>query len=123
MLLDDLYSVNIVATEKKDDIQAKVDINPSHNIFKGHFPDRPVMPGVCLTNMLTDTISVREQKDYYLASADYIKFINVVLPDQVQSVNIQLKITSSEATKIWAEGSILSGTTTYLKFKGCFHTK
>ena len=53
MLVEGLYSELSKSTaDASVDVQIKIDNN--HQIFKGHFPDNPVMPGVCLLQIMKE---------------------------------------------------------------------
>lgn len=120
MLLDDLYSINIPEKLENNTLIAKIDLNKEHAIFEGHFPGQPVLPGVCLTNAITDVVSIFFNQQYYLSSADFIKFINLVIPDQTPSVNTELKILSQETDSIKIEAHVFYENTSFLKLKGNF---
>jgi 3-hydroxyacyl-[acyl-carrier-protein] dehydratase len=42
LFLSKLYTI----VEKGDDF-VKIELNPTHAIFSGHFPNNPILPGVC----------------------------------------------------------------------------
>lgn len=114
MLLGTLYTINSLESKENNTVLAKIEINKDHEIFEGHFPNHPVMPGVCLTNIITDTLSSFLTTDYYLFTADFIKFIQLVLPEKTNTVLATLKILSQEEDIIKAEATISDENTTYL---------
>lgn len=120
MLLDDLYRINIPEKRENNTFHTKIDLNKEHSIFLGHFPGQPVLPGVCLTNAITDIVSISLNRKYYLSSADFIKFINLVVPEQTPSVNAELKILSEENNTVRAEAHVFFENTSFLKLKGNF---
>ncbi len=120
MLVNQLYTIIDILDLGNDTLLAKITLNKEHIVFKGHFPGHPVLPGVCLTNMITDVISHSQHKKYYLKSADFIKFITLVQPEL--TTNLSIKISKGEETQesIKAEAVIFIENTTFLKFKGLF---
>jgi 3-hydroxymyristoyl/3-hydroxydecanoyl-(acyl carrier protein) dehydratase len=74
-------------------IIAERKIDPDEFYFKGHFPQKPIMPGVLITDALAQTsgllwgLSKKKQPDkysedpelFYLAAAD-MKFVSPALP-------------------------------------------
>ena len=82
--------VDVVPNESAVGIK-NVSINEPH--FQGHFPQRPVMPGVLIIEamaqvggmLLLGTIEDPEQKVVYFMSLDNVKFRRPVLPgDQLR---------------------------------------
>jgi len=120
MLLNKLYIINALKSSEKDTVIADLTINDQDEIFNGHFPGRPVMPGVCLINMLTDVVSLSENKKYMLKSADYVKFIAVLQPAVNAKVNVRIRKTLEAEDILKAEASVFFENTVFLKFKGCF---
>ena len=53
MLRNDLYTTDLV-TENNSVLQVSVKLNAHHPIFKGHFPGQPVLPGVCMLEMIQE---------------------------------------------------------------------
>ena len=52
MLLKDFYKILSVESIGGSQHIATVLINENHVIFKGHFPDNPIMPGVCMMQII-----------------------------------------------------------------------
>ena len=54
MLLNNFYTIKSI--DKKDDQNYTVVlfINENHEVFKGHFPGNPIMPGVCMMQIIKE---------------------------------------------------------------------
>lgn len=80
MLLQNFYAVESIESDK-DAFSATVTIQKEHPIFKGHFPDFPVTPGVAMLQILKELTEEHLQKDLFLQTASTIKFLAVVNPN------------------------------------------
>lgn len=81
MILKDFYEV--LDTSHKDGFQyTSLKINKDHEIYKGHFPDRPVTPGVVLMQLFKEEAGRVFNKRLELARADNVKFTSVFDPNQ-----------------------------------------
>ena len=56
MLLDNFYT--ILSSEQPDETSGTVllELNPDHAIYQGHFPAHPVVPGVCLLQLIKESV-------------------------------------------------------------------
>jgi len=80
MLIEGLYKV--IQVDKTDEgILAKVHLNKDHEIFKGHFPGNPVMPGVCMIQMIKELTEDALGKDLFLTVSSNIKFMAIINPE------------------------------------------
>lgn len=52
MLLNDFFKITDIKNADKYTIS--IEMNPKHDIYKGHFPGNPITPGVCLTQMVKE---------------------------------------------------------------------
>ena len=117
MLQDDFYAVSNLA-QAENIVTAQLSLNGNHKIFEGHFPGQPVVPGVCMLQMVTETARNATGKKLHLLKADNMKFLTVIDPRQTQSVNFELKYTVDEAGQVHALASIFNAEIVYFKFKG-----
>ena len=62
MLLKDFYTLAELDKSDTENLKAIIDLNKDHEVYKGHFPGNPVVPGVCLTQL------IKEVMETYLAS-------------------------------------------------------
>jgi len=53
MLIKNLYKIESFHY-KNQQLKAEIFINKEHEIFKGHFPNNPVMPGVCMIQIIKE---------------------------------------------------------------------
>lgn len=79
MLKDSLYSIENIY-EENSTINAQVALDADHEIFKGHFPGQPVLPGACMLQMTKELVEVFFEKKLQLKKADDIRFSSMVVP-------------------------------------------
>ncbi|ARC88850.1 3-hydroxyacyl-ACP dehydratase FabZ [Rhodovulum sp. MB263] len=85
-----------------------VSINEPH--FKGHFPSKPIMPGVLIVEAMGQTGGVLVGKSVDLADDDLLvyfmgmdkcKFRRMVVPGDVLELHVTVKRGGSKKVKIW----------------------
>lgn len=78
-LKNDFFSV--IKMESEDaGLNAEVVINEAHPILGGHFPGKPVVPGVCMVQMVKELLEERLGSKYSLVRADHLKFLTLIDP-------------------------------------------
>ena len=91
MLIEGLYKVT--ATENTaEGILAKVHLNEDHAIFKGHFPGNPVMPGVCMIQIIKELTEETTGKNLFLAVSSNIKFMAIINPEKNPDLQLSIDI-------------------------------
>ena len=80
MLLDDFYTILKVATTEEQALEVTVDIHKDHAIFKGHFPNYPVTPGVAMLQIIKNCLESHVKYSLPLQSSSTIKFLSLVNP-------------------------------------------
>jgi len=81
MFIDTLFSItqeSITETHGEFDIQ----LHAQHPIYKGHFPNDPITPGVCLVQIVTDLFAHLTGKPCYLTEGKNIKFLQIIKPQE-----------------------------------------
>lgn len=69
----------------------EVTLNQNSSVYKGHFPNQPVAPGVLLMKTVTDCLEMIYKKKLNLKSSRNLKFLVPVTPDRIDSYTIELK--------------------------------
>jgi len=118
LLLDHFYKIDTLESTDGG-LTAQVTFDAAHPIFQGHFPDMPVVPGVCETQMVGEVLSKALGTDLVLKTAATIKFLSVVDPIKTPKINMILTYTKTENTYAvsaqykWEE-------TVFFKLKGTY---
>ncbi len=90
MLLNDFYiTTDVSGTDNS--LTCSLAFNSAHDIFKGHFPDNPVVPGVCMMEIVKELLQQQVQKTLILRSTGNVKFLRLLTPDSQPTVNISWK--------------------------------
>ena len=120
ILLNDFY--NIESTYKTDDSTTHtiIKLNPNHSIFKGHFEQMPVVPGVCQTQIIKEVLQNEIGINLMMTKGDNIKFTGMIIPTQHPSFTMELKYKKGEENNYLVEASLFFENTTFTKFKGTF---
>lgn len=92
MLLKDFYSVLNSSEEEGKNI-TQIRINNAHAIYKGHFPGRPVTPGVILMNLFKEEAERRCACKLQFIKGNNVKFMAVVDPNTEPILDLETEIT------------------------------
>ena len=121
MLLEDFYTIQEIAPSDKENIKVSIELNKNHEIYKGHFPGNPVVPGVCLTQLIKELVENIEAREVRLVYAANIKFMAVVNPAINNILQIDLKIKHDDEQNIIKVNSVTYyKDKVFYKFKGNF---
>ncbi len=71
-----------VATDASGAVSARVGFPATFEGFRGHFPDHPVLPGVCLVSAAVHVWARGRTQRYGVREIRSAKFISAVLPGQ-----------------------------------------
>lgn len=95
MLIEGLYT--IVDFQQRDQtVHAAVKLNKSHEVFQGHFPGNPIMPGVCMIQMIKELTEKATGKELFLAVASNVKFMAIINPEKNDIIQLVLNILEVE---------------------------
>lgn len=74
-------------------LRAGICIDPSHQIFEGHFPGQPVVPGVCMVQIVKELLEQHMGKRLLFKKGHQLKFLQLLVPvaDDTIEVNITWK--------------------------------
>lgn len=96
MVLQDFYSV-VSSLHSEGIYTTTLKINKSHQLYQGHFPGRPVTPGVMLMQLFKEEAERVSGKDLQLEKANNVKFTAVVDPNCDQEVVLKYTIEETGA--------------------------
>ena len=117
MLKDNFYTISNIE-HQQDHISAEIKLNSGHEIFKGHFPGMPVVPGVCQLEIIKEILCYKREGNYLMDTAKSCKFLNMINPLEVSSLNCEIDLTRSNEKKMTFSASISDSNRTYFKIKG-----
>lgn len=100
--------------------RAMLEINPAHVIFEGHFPGQPVVPGVCMMQMVKEITEAVLGRDTRLVKADQLKFLALLIPAESRQLRMELKLSTRENGETGVDAQLLNESTLFFKFKGSF---
>ncbi|HEX8022623.1 hypothetical protein [Mucilaginibacter sp.] len=118
MLKDTFFSFTTPETDGSL-LKTTITLNSAHDIFKGHFPGNPVVPGVCMMQMIKEVLEDHLDKKLQLIKADNIKFLSFMDPNQHEQVGLEVKISMIEG-HVKADAQLVNEGIVFLKFKGVF---
>lgn len=95
MLIEGLYTVQNLEKDEQN-VNAKVKIHKEHEVFKGHFPDSPVMPGVCMIQMIKELTEQTLNQKLFLNKASNVKFMAIINPEVNALIDLSLTISEED---------------------------
>jgi len=119
VLLNDLYHfTNISSGAQPGDYLIEVSLNAGHKIFGGHFPEVPVMPGVCIMQMIADAASAVTAKPLQIKEGTDMKFTAIINPQEGTNLLINLHVNLLDSGAFKTDATITFNGQVSFKFKG-----
>ncbi len=118
MLLKNLYKTAYFVY-KDNKVNAEIVVNQDHEIFKGHFPDNPVMPGVCMIQIIKELTEKALGLTLFMETSRNIKFMALINPNINSNLKLELTITEEDG-KFKVKNITKMDEVLALKFSGTF---
>ncbi|HKH63004.1 MAG TPA: hypothetical protein VKA49_19320 [Flavitalea sp.] len=101
-------------------VNALLELNPEHHIFDGHFPQIPVVPGVCMMQIVKELVEDYIGQRLRLSKAEHLKFLTIIDPRQNKLLEVDMSINSNSSPNIQVTAAFSRQETVFFKFKGGF---
>ena len=80
MLVKDFYTTDKIDTSEGKFV-AGITLNPDHEIYEGHFPEQPVVPGVFQLQIVKELLEEVLGEKLLLSHMTFAKFLNLIKPE------------------------------------------
>lgn len=105
MLIPHFYSIKEF-NFTDNQLKAIIELNPEHDVFKGHFPNNPVTPGVCMLQILKELTEQATNTNLFIKECSNVKFMALINPETNPILAITIDINPLEENfKIKASAS------------------
>lgn len=120
MVLKDFY--NIVSQEKTADSKYNITIliNEKHEVFKGHFPGNPIMPGVCMIQIIKELTESITQSSLMIQTLSNVKFMALINPEVNPELRLELEINTTDDDLIKVKNTTYFNDTIALKLSNAY---
>jgi 3-hydroxyacyl-[acyl-carrier-protein] dehydratase len=118
--LDDLYFINSFHSPSVNKLTIQVEIRRSHEIFSGHFPGNPVLPGAVTIQIIKELVSEHLGQKIILARASNIKFLSFLNPENNEVIDFDIDLTEPDKGVISCNATIHHENTVFCTFRGEF---
>jgi len=117
MLLNSFFFIESIEYTNEV-VRASLRLEKEHAIFNGHFPSLPVVPGVCMIQMVKEILESQEGKRLLLGEAPNIKFLSVLTPYENELVDSSISIDERLGDNLMkVSATINAGSITFFKMK------
>ncbi len=116
MLRDKFYCVEQSQTDSKCG-KFLVHLLPDCDIYEGHFPGRPICPGVCQMGIIRECGEMVAGHSLLLSHVLRCRFLAVTTPTTTPNFTVVVRLCRDTAQQLILEGEVLDDTTTYVKLK------
>lgn len=116
-LIPNFYKITDSERINETDWIVQVVLNAQHAIYKGHFPQSPVVPGVCMLQIIKECTEKTLQRFLQYKQIASCKFLSVVNPNETPDLKFSLTIKNiaTDVLLVQVEGTSAKGICIKLK--------
>lgn len=121
-LLENFYTeiTSTYTSENSHSFNSTIELNPDHEIYKGHFPQIPVAPGVCLIQAIKEILMTKLEKKLILTEGSNIKFLILINPKETKQFRVDFIVKQTDHI-LEVSANYTNNAKIFLKFKGKFN--
>lgn len=108
MLQPDFYSFLSLVSNGHSSLEASFLLYPEHPIFGGHFPGQPVVPGVCMLQIIKEALEKAIGKKLFLAQTANIKFLSMLVPVAKSEIYLRAEFAIPSENELMVANASLS---------------
>ena len=95
-------------------------VNETHDIFKGHFPGNPIMPGVCMMQIIKELTEQITKRTLMMQSLSNVKFMALINPEKTPELRLDLDVVETDEGTIKIKNTTLFHETVALKLSSTY---
>ncbi|SHL68393.1 3-hydroxyacyl-ACP dehydratase [Flavobacterium chilense] len=120
MVLKDFYKV--LSEEKTGDAKYNIRIlvNAKHEVFNGHFPGNPIMPGVCMIQIIKELTESITKSSLMIQTLTNVKFMALINPEINPELRLELDVTTTEDDLVKVKNTTYFNDTVALKLSNVY---
>jgi 3-hydroxyacyl-[acyl-carrier-protein] dehydratase len=122
MLLQDFYKIISLENTADSKYLATILINEEHEVFKGHFPGNPIMPGVCMMQIIKELTEQITESPLFMQSLSNVKFMALINPFNTPELRLELDVATIEENLVKVKNITYFNETVALKLS-CVYKK
>ena len=96
MILKDSFFTIINQDTSEDAVDFRIKLNSDHFVYKAHFPNNPITPGVLLIQIIIELFGSLKGQIFNLHTLKNIKFSAPINPIQFPAINFSLNYSLKE---------------------------
>ena len=101
----------------RNNFNCTIALNVTHPVYKGHFEQVPIAPGVCLVQIIKEILMDKFNLNLILFEGSNIKFLALINPTEINTFNIDFTVNTADGIYDVSASYTANGVV-YTKFKG-----
>jgi 3-hydroxyacyl-[acyl-carrier-protein] dehydratase len=89
MLNNSLFTITAITTQDEV-VEAAIMLKADSEIFNGHFPGQPVLPGACMLQIVKEVLQQALSQQFMLKKATSIKFLMQIDPAVINVLRMNM---------------------------------
>jgi len=120
MLLKNFYKVISIENTAENKYLAVISVNEEHAVFKGHFPGNPIMPGVCMMQIIKELTEQISGSSLFMQSLSNVKFMALINPFNTPELRLELEVSMTETDLVKVKNITYFDDTVALKLSSVY---
>ncbi len=113
-LLNDFFFIESAVADETAYV-CRVGLRAEHPIYQAHFPGRPVTPGVCIIQMVTECLEQKLGRRLLPSVVKNVKFLSVLEPASTARIDLRYISVSEEETECKVQAIVADDTVQFAK--------
>jgi 3-hydroxyacyl-[acyl-carrier-protein] dehydratase len=122
MLKDHFYQIKENETIGEQRFIVSIELNKDHAIFQGHFPGKPIVPGVCMLQIVKEIVSEKLKKQLAFKTSSNIKFMALINPFETPILQLHFQVETKENGEIAVKNECFFNETPAVKLSVVYST-
>jgi len=116
MLIKGFYKIQKIRSHDSR-ISASIRLNPDHEVYKGHFPGQPVVPGVIQLQIVKEILEESLGQELHMGKVSSAKYLKIITPEKSGKLQITIDYQKTDEDAYKVNAIIGSGETIFTKVK------
>ena len=106
--------------DTEDGFVVELETNPSHPIYKAHFPGNAITPGVCIIQAAGELLESKINRKIWLKTVKNVKFLSVIIPEEGKKIRYKFSNLTEEENGCKVQILVNDDTAVYAKISLIF---